>query len=95
MNDKCGRFSGTLCYHGLENINKCQPGEFKMREIFDFSYTLKLIMTNTFTDDNKCPSYKGACLIEVIFNKNATLNHRKVSAIEKFQSCVSTRKFFH
>jgi len=54
--------------------HSCQPGEFKMREIFDFSFTLKRLMTNTFPDENKCPSYKGACLIEIILNKNATLN---------------------
>ena len=46
-----------------------------MREIFDFSFTLKRLMTNTFLDENKCPSYKGAFLLKVIFNKDATLNH--------------------
>ena len=46
-----------------------------MREIFYFSFTLKRPMTNTFPDKKKCLSYKGACLKEVIFNKNATLNN--------------------
>ena len=55
---------------------------------FYFLSTLKLLMMNIFPDENKCPSYKGACLIEIIFDENATLNHLKVSAVEKCPSCV-------
>ena len=55
--------------------HSCQPEELKMREIFYFLFTLKYLMTNTLPDENKCPSYNGDCLLEVIFNKNPPLIH--------------------
>ena len=77
-------------------VHTCQPGEFKMREIFDFLFTRKRHMMNTFPDENKCPSYKGACLIEVTSNNNPPLNNGKISAIEKCPSCVMQilKKFY-
>ena len=53
---------------GLSQNSKC--GRF-----FHFSFTLKSLMTTTFPDENKCPSYKGACLVKAIFNKNPPLTH--------------------
>ena len=52
------------------NRDSCQPGEFQMREIFYFSFTLKRLLTNSFPDKNKRLSYKGVCLIEVMCNVN-------------------------
>ena len=56
----------------VANLENPKCGRF-----FDFSFTLKRLMTNTLPKVNKCPSYKGVCLIEIIFNKNATLNMEK------------------
>ena len=61
----------TLCILNV-GVHSCHPGEFKMREIFYFLFTLKRHMANTFPDENKCPSYKGACLIKVICNKKSS-----------------------
>ena len=78
----------TLCILNV-GVHSCHPGEFKKREIFYFLFTLKRLVANTFPDESKCQSYKGACLIKVIFNKkNPPLNHCKVCAIEKCLSCV-------
>ena len=61
-----------------------------MREFFDFLFTLKRLMT----DKNKCPSYKGACLLEVIFDKNPPLNHWKVSAVVFVMCNVNLKKYY-
>ena len=39
-------------------------------------YTVKPLKTDTPRDEQKCPSYRGVRLIEVIFNRNLPLGHR-------------------
>ena len=72
----CERYAAifTLCILNV-CVHCCHPGEFKMWEILYFLFTLKRLITNTFPDENKCPSYKGACLVKAIFNKNPPLTH--------------------
>ena len=38
--------------------------------------TVKPLKTDTPRDEQKCPSYRGVRLIEVIFNRNLPLGHR-------------------
>ena len=42
--------------------------------------------TDTLRDEQKCPSYRGVRLIEVIFNRNRPLGHLKVSVLERCPS---------
>ena len=70
--------------HMTDNFQWCSKG------FLFFIYTL----TYTFLDENKCPSYKGTCLIEVIFNKFPPLNHWKVSVIECSSCMMWTLKSF-
>ena len=44
--------------------------------LFDVRYTVKPLNTDTPRDEQKCPSYRGVRLIEVIFNRNLPLGHR-------------------
>ena len=64
-----------------------------MREIFDFLFTLTPFMTNTFPNENKCPSYKGAYLIEVIFKK--VLLHKFVMRVSKKEKAFEFSILLH
>ena len=61
----CGQSSYVRKLSFSATPHSCKHEELKMREIFDLSFTLKHLMTHAFP------------LVEVIFSKNATLNHWK------------------
>ena len=49
-------------------------------------YTVEPLRTDTLRNGQKCPSYRGVRLIEVIFNRNRPLGHLKVSVLERCPS---------
>ena len=61
-----------------------------MWEIFYFLF--KRVMLDTFPDEKKCPSYKGACLIEVIFNKNQ--RKRKLGVFQSYDMNIDSHPHF-
>ena len=50
------------------------------------AYTVKPLKTDTPRDEQKCPSYRGVRLIEVIFSRNLPLGHVEVSVLGRCPS---------
>ena len=65
--------SGTIsCMtDGIRFLPVTMTGRFS-----NFNSTVKPLKTDTPRDEQKCPSYRGVRLIEVIFNRNLPLGHR-------------------
>ena len=70
--------------NGRYSVFQRPNGDGKIQ--FLIGNTVEPLKTNTLRDEQKCPSYRGVRLIEVIFNRNRPLGHLKVSVLERCPS---------
>ena len=83
------RFDGNMNTNLIDNIyfiiaynfqvlhwSSCNSCHILFVTFVTITDTVKPLKTDTPREEQKCPSYRGVRLIEVIFNRNLPLRHR-------------------